>query len=688
MRVHSVRLPGRPLLARLGRLLTWCVTALVALAALLALLVALFDWNLAKPWISRQLSTMLAREIRVDGPISLSWSLAPATPQSDRSWLPQLHFTARDLQIGNPDWAQSADHLVRASLLDLHFSPLPLLHWHWHITDMRVTGLDLVMERADERRKNWRFSDQPRSRWSFDIHQIVFDHAQIRYVDQPLDLDLRFDARPLSAAAMRTAEGSDSPPGLVLQAAVSGRYGEADIQGQLRGGPLLVLLNEGSVYPLQAQADVGEVHTVISGNLVNPHQLRRADLQIRLSGDSLDRLYAASGVPLPATRAFSTQGSLTIQRAEAAGAGKTDRDNVTKAWDWRYERFTGKVGESDFAGDAHYYRGPPKNHLSVTAHADLLRLEDYVPAAGGKQKEGKKEGKSEGKRQDRVLPERPAQPQRWARLDADIKLKASRVQLHGGLDWQDASTTLRLKDQVLTVAPLQFAMAGGKGDGEVTLDGRQSDIHSSLQVNLHGVQVRQLFPKLARIDASFGKLDGQASLNGSGNSVAAMLASADGRIKADLSQGTISQFILEAAGLNLANAVFAKMYRDQQVKLLCGAADVTIKEGVAQVRHGILNTEDAAIDITGQVDLGQEKLALNVYPRTKQVRILSLRTPLYVRGSFAKPDIGASKEGLAARAGAAAALALVAPVAAVIPLITPGEKIPDDCAPHAAADAR
>ena len=197
--------------------------------------------------------------------------------------------------------------------------------------------------------------------------------------------------------------------------------------------------------------------------------------------------------------------------------------------------------------------------------------------------------------------------------------------------------------------------------------------------------MRELFPRLARIDASFGKVDGRATLTGSGNSVAAMLAHANGEIKADLSQGTISQFILEAAGLNLANAVFAKLYRDQQVKLLCGSADVSIKDGLAQVRHGILNTEDAAIDISGQVDLAKETLSLDVVPRTKQVRILSLRTPLYVRGTFAKPDIGASKGALAARAGAAAALALVAPVAAVIPLITPGQKIPDDCAPHAAA---
>jgi len=223
-------------------------------------------------------------------------------------------------------------------------------------------------------------------------------------------------------------------------------------------------------------------------------------------------------------------------------------------------------------------------------------------------------------------------------------------------------------------------MAGGQGQGQVRLDGSQPEIRSRLQIRLQDAQVRDLFPRLASLKASFSKLNGEATLSATGNSAAAVLASADGEIKADLGPGTISQFILEAAGLNLANAVFAKLYRDQQVKLLCGAADVAIQHGQATIRHGILNTEDAAIDVGGQVDLRRQTLALDIHPRTKQVRILSLRTPLHVRGSFSHPEIGADSGALAARAGAAAALALVAPVAAVIPLISPGQAVPDDCA--------
>lgn len=635
----------------LGGALAALAASLVALLLALALAVPLLDWNSAKPWLGRQLSAALGRDIRVDGNLDLSWSLAQADDEAGAlaRLLPQLRLRAERLFIGNPDWAHSSDHLVRAAAVDVRFSPLPLLRWHWHVTDLRVDGLDLVMERADDQRKNWRFSSQPRSRWSFDIHRIVFGHALIRYVDLPLDLDLRFDARPLNA----TATNQKDSAALVLQAAVTGRYGQAEVNGQIKGGALPDLLNEGSVFPLQAEGDIGGVQTQLSGNLINPHQLSRADLRLRLAGDSLDRLYPATGVPLPATRAFRTEGALTITRL----------DPQTKAWDWRYSGFSGKVGDSDFAGDAQYVRGPPKNHLKVKAEAGLLRLSDYLP----------------GDDADQGKPSKPAQPERWSKLDADIDLQAKRVQWRAGLEWQQAAATLTLKDQVLTADPLRFKMAGGQGQGQVRLDGSQPEIRSRLQIRLQDAQVRELFPRLASLKASFSKLNGEATLSATGNSAAAVLASADGEIKADLGPGAISQFILEAAGLNLANAVFAKLYRDQQVKLLCGAADVTIQRGLATIRHGILNTEDAAIDVGGQVDLGRQTLALDIHPRTKQVRILSLRTPLHVRGSFSHPEIGADSGALAARAGAAAALALVAPVAAVIPLISPGQAAPDDC---------
>ncbi|MBV8625760.1 MAG: AsmA family protein [Herbaspirillum sp.] len=650
---------------------------LAVLPLLLALLVALSNLNDVQPWLLRQLGAVLAREVSVTGPLRLSWRMGPSDGTLVSRVLPQLHVRADQVAVGNPAWASRGDPLLRAARVQLAFSPWSLLHRHWHITELRVDALDLAMLRDAQQRKNWRFSDTPESAWSVELHAVRVDNLALRYIDQPLDLDLVFRTSGSGQTAPALAKGgagaAETLAGLALEASVSGRYGQATVQGRVWGGSLLALLNDGSVYPLQAEGAIGQVHAVLSGKLINPRQLERADLHLSLNGSSLAQLYAATGVPLPASKPFSTEGALSIARVEGA----------SDQWDWRYTHFTGKVGDSDFAGDARYLKGPPRNRLEVATRARLLRLADFFPTTEPARK-------PMAQTPARVFSGKAMPVQRWSRLDADIQIQAQRLELRPGLEWQDASTTIRLQDQVLTAAPLRFALAGGKGEGEFSLDGRSEPIRSHLQMQLHEVQVRQLFPRLSSLQASVGRLDAQVDLRGTGNSIAAMLGSAEGEIKADLGPGRISRFVLEAAGLNVANAVFASLYQDRPARLLCGAADVVIKDGRADVRRGIVNTDDAVIDISGQVDLAREELALDVQPRARKVRILSLRTPLYVRGTLARPQISASKEGLAARAGAAAALALVAPVAAVIPLISPGQALPEDCAAHSppAAAAR
>jgi uncharacterized protein involved in outer membrane biogenesis len=70
-----------------------------------------------------------------------------------------------------------------------------------------------------------------------------------------------------------------------------------------------------------------------------------------------------------------------------------------------------------------------------------------------------------------------------------------------------------------------------------------------------------------------------------------------------------------------------------------------------------------------------------VNPQTKALRLFTLRTPFYVRGSFKKPDLQLDKKVLALKGGAAAALAIVAaPAAALLPLINTGPGKDSPCA--------
>src|SRR3546814_5446502 len=51
-----------------------------------------------------------------------------------------------------------------------------------------------------------------------------------------------------------------------------------------------------------------------------------------------------------------------------------------------------------------------------------------------------------------------------------------------------------------------------------------------------------------------------------------------------VSRGTISNFLLEAAGLNVANMVILKLFGDEQIMLNCLASDFGVKQGLMTAR--------------------------------------------------------------------------------------------------------
>jgi AsmA family protein len=153
-------------------------------------------------------------------------------------------------------------------------------------------------------------------------------------------------------------------------------------------------------------------------------------------------------------------------------------------------------------------------------------------------------------------------------------------------------------------------------------------------------------------------------------------------VKSLISQGSISKFILEAAGLNIASALAAKLFGDRQVQLNCMAADFAVKDGVMQTRMFVIDTNDATITADGNINFAEEKLNLNIYPESKGVRIISLRSPLYVGGTFKEPDFGVDKGVVAAKAAAATVLGVAAaPAAALLALINPGPAEDSPCVP-------
>ena len=56
---------------------------------------------------------------------------------------------------------------------------------------------------------------------------------------------------------------------------------------------------------------------------------------------------------------------------------------------------------------------------------------------------------------------------------------------------------------------------------------------------------------------------------------------------------------MEAAGLNVANVVYEKLFGNRDVKINCAAADFVATNGVLEPRVFALDTDDAVINIDG-----------------------------------------------------------------------------------------
>jgi uncharacterized protein involved in outer membrane biogenesis len=182
------------------------------------------------------------------------------------------------------------------------------------------------------------------------------------------------------------------------------------------------------------------------------------------------------------------------------------------------------------------------------------------------------------------------------------------------------------------------------------------------------------------MQATVGEVNADVSLSATGNSVATLLAHSNGELKSVINQGTVSKLLLEEMGLNIGNVVLAKLFGDKPVKLNCMVTDFAVDNGLMRSRLFVVDTEVAKLDVDGTVNLDNEKLDLVLRPDTKGLRVFSLRSPIYVRGTFKAPDVSVDKGVVAMRAGGALALAAVAPVAALLPLINAGPGETTGCA--------
>lgn len=678
---------------RRHKILFWSAFTPLALIAILVIIILTFDWNRLKPWLNDKVSQAIGRPFAINGDLMITWKRA----QGETGWrklVPWPRLSAKDITVGNPDWAKAPNMGTIRELIFV-LRPVPLLVHEINVPTIVVDSPAVWLERMADKRNNWTFDTGPKtgqSAWHLDVGEVVLQRGNLALSDAAEKIELQAtldtvgdqalydkardgalvpptDASAVSAsdavASASDASGKSGPTAASqdrdsrygIRWKAVGRYNQATINATGRAGTVLSLRDVNTPYPVQADVRVGATRAVVEGTLTNPAHLGALDVNLMLSGDNMASLYGLTGIVLPSTPPYETRGRLVATLKPGAST-------------FTYRNFTGKVGGSDLGGTLTFAQRAPRPLLSGELVSKQLLFADLAPLIGADAKPGRAAKESPVKQPaGKVLPVAPFRTERWDEIDADVKFTGERIVRDEDLPITNLTTHLKLTDGVLLLDPLNFGVAGGNLVSTIRLDGKREPMGAMIDMSARHLKLKQMFPKVDTMRASVGEVNGSAKLSATGNSVAALMGSSNGEAKLLVENGTVSKFILEAIGLNVGSVVVSKLFGDKPVQINCGVSAFGFKDGVARAQTFVLDTQDAIITTDGAVDLKDERLALTIHPDSKGLRIISLRSPLYVGGTFKNPSVSPNIAILALRAGGALALALTAPVAMVVPLL-------------------
>jgi len=671
-------------MTRTAKIITWSGGVFLLLIVVLIVVIATFDWNRLKPTINQKVSTELNRPFAIRGDLGVVWERQKGET-GWRSWIPWPHVHADDVVLGNPPDIPEIT-MVHLPRVEATLAPLALLTKTVYLPWIKLQKPDARLIRLSEKTNNWTFdfadsqdkeaAAKPSS-WSFRLDNIIFDRGRVAIDDAVSKANLEIFVDPLGKALpfseVTGEKGKDEkgkPGDYVFGLKAEGRYNEQPLKGTGKIGGMLALRGEGTPFPVQADFRSGNTRVAFVGTVSDPMKMGGVDLRLKFSGDSLGELYDLTGVLLPDTPPFETDGHLVA---------KIDPEK-TSVYDYR--DFNGRIGDSDIHGSLTYSTGKPRPKLEGDMESRQLRLADLGPLIGVDSGKGTKAQKvrKEAPPSGKVLPNDRFETDKWDVMDADVRFKGRRIEHGSSLPLSDLSTHIILKNADLQLKPLKFGMAGGTISANIKLEGDKKPMHGQAEIQARRLKLKQLMPDVELMQKTLGEMNGDATIRGVGNSVAALLGNGNGNLKLLMNDGLVSRNLMEILGLNVGNFLIGQIFGDDEVRVNCAAANIDLVNGVARPQIFAFDTENAVINITGTASMASEQLDLTINPESKGIRIVTLRSPLYVRGSFKDPQAGVKPGPLIARGAVAAALAtLVTPAAALLALISPSEGQANQC---------
>lgn len=532
---------------------------------------------------------------------------------------------------------------------------------------LEVDRMDAYMLRNDKT-ATWQFkedrSGEPAPFPNFDTLIVQNGTAVVKDTITDADLEMSFQTREGSAGDQAVS---------VVQA--EGSFRGHGIKGHLETPGFLPVAREqdNRPVPIDAWVEYGGIRGDFKGSVADISDENEVKGNFTIKGPSLGILGDLFGIVLPTTTEFTIKGDVMREQ----GLLVLDINPA-------------RVGRTDLSGKFSFDTSGDKIFMKGDLHSSNFVLADLGPTFGTRGEDGSELDRPEGK----IFPDRPLNLPALNKFNAELALDFRRVELGKAFQAPIApfKAHLDLNSGKLSLAKIDARTADGSLVGTIAVDahalgasGKENPDDKSRPQPEWSMDLDWKDIKLSKwIKARevkeegepgayvTGVLNGNIDLKGRGNSTAELLGSLDGNVSAYVNKGEISHLVIEALGLDVAQALGLIMKGDKLLPMRCAVVDMQSESGVIRPEVALVDTPVTLVLLDGKVNLQQEQLDLRLVAKPENASPFTARSPILITGTFVDPKVKPKTAPIAARVIGGIALAFINPLAAILPFLDPG----------------
>ena len=585
------------------------VVVLVVLVGGALVFIQTQDFSKYQGLLTEEVKKATGRDLVIKGPLDVSIGLSPTIKVSD-------------VTFQNASWG-SRPEMAKIKSLDFQLQLIPLITGDIAIDRIVLKGADILIETNRQGQNSYDFTPAATStdtkppaasKPANDNKAASSGPAKLPTIDKLSITDSTITMRNAQTGQSQTLKLSK------LDATGVGSSGatKVDLDGVLNGAPLNVKASIQSLPSFlasgSANVDIAVKAGSSSATLIGPIKNNTpAGVRITAQGDSLANLKPLLGAALPPLGPYNLQGIAT-------GTGKDA---------YKLDIQMLKVGSSEIKGDIAVATEGGKPRLTANLNSPRLNAKDFHKETAGAGKPG-----DGGKGDGRVFPDDPLPVDDLRLANGTVNLRAGEI-VNDEVRMQNLVLAATLTNGRLTVKPTA-TVSGGSVNIDMTLDASGATPSLAFAMKAQKVSIGDLMKMLQNSDAiKGGPADVDINVRGTGNSVRAVMATLNGNTIVSVVGGTLNYRYLAIGNADV-------------MKLRGGAGNTTEIRCIVSrfnIVNGLATSQALQFDLTniygtgkGTINLGNERLNLDIDPQTRQTALASLAVPIDIKGTLANPD--------------------------------------------------